>query len=354
MEKKRIFINKYNIEYFTPKMIKHLKELNLTHLDLNISDSKNFRNQTQFNREIRILETLLDLESGTISRLLKESYRPSTMQVNSTSIIKLPYFSTIKHMKSEHTMDFVPLETSTDHFLILFKKPNIIVTIRTDPINYSFECVSIVMGWVQQIEKFSPTTSNLLDQAIIRLIDEIIDDNVEVIRRFRISVEFLETIIIRGVTKNNLFDEVLKLKSVSMRLYSYILSEKRFLTRLYSAGLPLLILDHDVLPILRTTIDEIDSQTVIINDINLMISEIINIYSLLIQNRMNNVLKILTIWSVIFLLPTFIVGFFGMNNFAVFTINPVFSVIIAVILLICIITPLILLWKFKMFRKIGL
>ncbi len=164
----------------------------------------------------------------------------------------------------------------------------------------------------------------------------------------------METIIIRGFTEDNVLDEVLKLKSVSVMLYSYILSEKHFLTKLYSAGLPLLNLDHDVLPVLKTIIDEIDSQTGFINDINLMISEIINNYSLLIQNRMNNVLKILTIWSVIFLLPTFIVGFFGMNNFAVFAINPTFSTIIGVILTICIITPLLLLWKFKMFKKIGL
>jgi len=227
---------------------------------------------------------------------LKNFYRPSISQEGATSIITLPYFSTIAHVKHEHAERFIPIVTSTDHFLILFKKPNIIVTIRTDPKNFSSECISILMNWIQQSQA-TQISPNVLDQVIVRLIDEIIDDNVEVIRRFRTNVEFLETAIIRGITEENVLDEVLKLKTISMLLNSYVLSEKRFLTRLYSAGFPRLSFSDDVLSIVKTSIDEIDSQTGIINDIDRMISDIINIYSVMLQDRMNNVLKILTIWS---------------------------------------------------------
>ncbi len=349
--KKKISVERLNAEDFTPKVINNLTKTTLTGLDLYFPDI--LQEKRRFEEEIQVVEDLLGLKSGAILKLLRRPYRPSFDQEDYSYSITLPYFSTM-HEELQLGEKYLPIEISTNHFLILFQKPNIIVTIRTDPKNYSLECVSIVMNWIQQIEQGVPARPNLLDQVIVRLIDEIIDDNVEVIRRFRENAEFFEQAIIRKITEHNVLDQVLNLKGISMHLYSHVLSEKRFLTRLRSAGFPGLILTDEVLSVVKTSMNEIESQTGIINDINRTISDIINIYSLLLQNRMNNVLKVLTVWSVIFLLPTFIVGFFGMNNFSVSEINPAFSISIILVLVVSIVVPIILLWGFKMFKRIGL
>ncbi|MHA1271603.1 MAG: CorA family divalent cation transporter [Candidatus Helarchaeota archaeon] len=344
---------------FDDDFLNNLDTYTLLGLDLYISDisnKANNKNWLKFIEETKILEKFFELKNGTISNFLDMSYRPALSQIGDTSIITLPYFSVLKSIKFDQSETFIPIETSTNHFLIIFKKPNKIATIRTDPKNYSFECVQIVMNWMQQIDLKQTIfpTSHLMDQIVVRLIDEIVDDNVELLRRYRLNVEILEQDIIRKTEVAGILEEILKLKSISMLLFSYVLSEKRFLTRIRSAAFPSLNMSDDVLSIIQTTLNEIETQIGIITDINRMISDILNIYSLMLQDRLNNVIKILTIFSVMFILPTFIVGFFGMNNFDVFGINPSFTIITTTILIISIIISILLLWRLKVFKKIGL
>jgi Mg2+ and Co2+ transporter CorA len=347
-------------EEFSDEFYKELEDSILVGMDISISDSIDNISEderSQFDKESLIVEKFFDLNPGILAEYLKKSYRPAYYKEGKVSIIVLPYFSALKHISPGHADEFVPFDTSTSHFIIVFKKPNKIATIRTDSRNFSLECVQIVMNWVQKIDLgqgiFS-LSSDLLDQVIVRLIDEVIDDNVEVIRRFRMNVEFLEQDIMRKTHRPGILDEILKLKGVSMLLYSYTLSEKRFITRLRSSGFPSLNITKDVTSSVQTTLNELDSQIGIINDINGMISDILNIYSLMLQDKLNNIIRILTIFSVIFILPTFIVGFFGMNNFAVTGINPIFTVITVVVLFVSIAIIIIILWRLKVFKRIGL
>lgn len=338
-------------EDFSDKILNDWKKANLVWIDLHFPEDFD-EDPTQFNRETEIGENFLQLERFTIRKYLEKSYRPAIASEYSTTIITLPYFSAIKHVKplDAEKSRFVPIQTATDHFIIFFQKPNRIVSVRTDPKNFSFECVSIVSKWMQQVDM----SSNILDKVIVRLMDEIVDDNVELIRRFRMNVEFLEQDIIRKTIRTGIIEEVLKLKSISMFLFSYILSEKRFFTRLQSSSIPNLTLTEDVASLVNITINEIDSQMVIANDINRVISDILNLYSLMLQDRLNDVLRIFTVFSVMLILPTFIVGFFGMNNFGLAAFNPLFTGLIFVILCISIIVPLILLWRFRLLKKIRL
>ncbi|MBD3229782.1 MAG: hypothetical protein GF329_16490 [Candidatus Lokiarchaeota archaeon] len=359
LEKDEITTKDLNIEEFTDDVYKKLNEAILAGIDINTSDNIDKISSdeySKFEKEVSIIESFFDLKQDTLLEYLKKTQRPSFYVEDSTSIIVLPYFSALKHVNPDQEDEFIPIETTTNHFLILFKKPNKIATIRTDPRNFSLECVQIVMNWARNIDlkqEFFDISSDLLDQAVLRLIDEIIDDNVEVIRRFRMNVEFLEQDIIRKSARSGIIDEILKLKSISMLLYSYVLSERRFINRIKSSAFPSIKLTKDVLGVIQTTLNEIDNQTGIINDVNRMISDILNIYSLMLQDRLNNVIKILTIFSVSFTVPSFIVGFFGMNNFAVDYINPFFTVEIIITIIISLIVPLILLWRFKMFKKIS-
>ncbi|MHC1591577.1 MAG: CorA family divalent cation transporter [Candidatus Helarchaeales archaeon] len=333
----------------TDKYLNDLKKGAVAWLDVYFP-KKTHEEQYRFNRETAIVEKFLKLKPKTILELLRKPYRPTAMTRGDVTIIILPYFSAIRHVTPLHAEKFVPLESDTSHFIILFKKPNLIVSVRTDPKSFSMECVSIVISWVQQAE----LSQTLLDEVIVRLMDEIIDDNVEMIRRFRMNVEFLEQDIIRKSIRSGVIDEVLKLKSISMYLASYVLAEKRLYTRIHSSGIPGLVMSENVRNIVTTTIGEIDSQTGIINDINRSLTDILNIYSLMLQDRLNHVLRIFTIFNVLFILPTFITSFFGMNAFAPYLIDPFFLFFSLVIIISVIVVPLIILWKSKLLKQIRL
>lgn len=348
--KKRSTIMELEPVDFTDKIRSDLNKTAMVWFDLDFPEGID-QDQVRFEKETSIAEEFLNLEKHTILKYLEEEeFRPSAAREGSATAISLPYFSAIRHVPPLHSEKFIPIEISTDHFLIFFQHPGRIISVRTDPRSLSFECVAIVSNWMQQTELSSDT----LDQVIVRLMDEIIDDNVELIRRFRMNVEYLEHDIIRGSTRTRVIEEVLKLKSISMILLSYILTEKRFLTRLQSSGIAGIQMTDAVSSLAKVTINEIDSQIGIVNDVNRVISDILNVYSLLLQDRLNNVLRLFTIFSVMLLIPTFIVGFFGMNNFGLFTINPLFTAFVVILLCLSIIVPLIILWRFKLLRKIRI
>ncbi|MHA1143316.1 MAG: CorA family divalent cation transporter [Candidatus Helarchaeota archaeon] len=349
LRKKGATVETLEVEEINDKYLSDLKKGAIAWFDLSFPKDID-EERGRFNRETAVVEKFLNLERKTILNCLRQPYRPTSAQKNSTTIITLPYFSAIKHVTPLHAEKFIPIETDTSHFLLLFRKPNIIVSIRTDPKEYSMECVSIVSNWMQQAD-LSP---QILDEVIVRLMDEIIDDNVEMIRRFRMNVEFLEQDIIRKSLRSGIIEEVLKLKSISMYLASYVLAEKRLYTRFHTSGIPGVEVTENVRNIVTVTINEIDSQTGIINEINRSLTDILNIYSLMLQDRLNHVLRIFTIFNVIFILPTFIVGFFGMNAFAPFLIDPAFFFFSLIILISVIIVPLLILWKGNLLKKIRL
>ncbi|MHA1130114.1 MAG: hypothetical protein ACTSQQ_04835 [Candidatus Helarchaeota archaeon] len=107
--KKRIIFEKYKPEEFTVKMLGNLKRSSLVGLDLYFS--KKADDPLQFKTRTKIIEEFLDLNPGTVMKYLEQSYRPSISQEGATSIITLPYFSTIAHVRHEHAERFIPIVT---------------------------------------------------------------------------------------------------------------------------------------------------------------------------------------------------------------------------------------------------
>jgi magnesium transporter len=171
-----------------------------------------------------------------------------------------------------------------------------------------------------------------------RLMDQVVENALPLIEELGISLARLEEDIFQSPSPSRL-EQVLSLKRSVLQIWRVISPQREVLFKLARD-------DYSIIdPSLRIYFRDVYDHLVRLDDINQSIREqvdsTIDLYQSTVSNRMNEVMKTLTIITTLFMPLSFLAGFFGMNFFQASEILPawtssgaLFFVITAMILIL--------------------
>ncbi|WP_341906890.1 magnesium/cobalt transporter CorA [Fluviicola taffensis] len=148
------------------------------------------------------------------------------------------------------------------------------------------------------------------DFLLFRMLESIIDNYTEVVGEISINIELLDKIVLRN-PKSEVLRKVEWEKRKLLDLRKIVFPMKELMGQLDRVENELIIEDNihyfrELKDICYSLIDEIESQ-------KQMLDGVANLYYAIQGQRMNEVMKVLTVTSAIFIPLTFIVGVYGMN-----------------------------------------
>ncbi|MEM3554731.1 MAG: magnesium/cobalt transporter CorA [Candidatus Micrarchaeaceae archaeon] len=150
------------------------------------------------------------------------------------------------------------------------------------------------------------------DYLAYRLADEVVADYMPAIEEMEVAIDEIEDQVF-GNPQPRTVERIFALKRALLHLRRIVMPQREVLNRLARGDFP--VIDAESRPFFRDIYDHL----VRLNDINEsmrdLISGAMDIYLSVINNRMNEVMKTLTIIATLFMPLSFIAGFFGMNFF---------------------------------------
>ena len=149
-----------------------------------------------------------------------------------------------------------------------------------------------------------------IDYLAYTLLDTIVDNYLFIIERMGEQIEELETKILDNPNQEILY-KINDYKREMNYLSKTIRAANEFIIRLGR-------LDSDLIneanrPFLKDLADLSSQAVEVIDTYRVMLSDYLNIYNSQINNRLNEIMKVLTIFSAIFIPITFIAGIYGTN-----------------------------------------
>lgn len=144
------------------------------------------------------------------------------------------------------------------------------------------------------------------------IIDQIVDDYQPVMDDFDERISQLEDDIFKTRRPNDaILEEILGLKRSVLRLRRISAKQLDVLYRISHGQFQLI--GGDVLPFYRDIYDHLVRVTDLAENYRDVIGGALDAYLSVVSNRLNEIMKVLTIFSAIMLPLTFLTGFFGMN-----------------------------------------
>lgn len=148
------------------------------------------------------------------------------------------------------------------------------------------------------------------DFLLFRMLEAIIDNYTEVVGEISINIELLDKIVLRN-PKSEVLQKVEWEKRKLLDLRKIVFPMKELMGQLDRVENELIIEDNihyfrELKDTCYSLIDEIESQ-------KQMLDGVANLYYAIQGQRMNEIMKVLTVTSAIFIPLTFIVGVYGMN-----------------------------------------
>jgi len=149
-----------------------------------------------------------------------------------------------------------------------------------------------------------------IDYLAYALLDTVVDNYISIIERLGEQIEDIEEDVLTN-PKPAVMDKINTFK----REMNYL---RKSIRPLREAIIQLLKLDSELIkentiPFLKDLLDLITQATEAIDTYREMLSDQLNIYNSSISNRMNDIMKVLTIFAAIFIPLTFIAGIYGTN-----------------------------------------
>jgi magnesium transporter len=203
----------------------------------------------------------------------------------------------------------VRADTSPDHFntieLDAFLGPNYVITYHHD----DFRSIDNV----RQLIRNSPMACQRGAAFLLhQILDQIVDYYSPVLDDFDERIAQLETDIFSLKSPNNsILEQIMDLKRGVLRLRRISAKQREVLLRMSRGEFPLI--DVQMLPFYRDVHDHIVRVTDLAESYRDLISGSLEAYLSVVSNRMNEIMKVLTIFSAIMLPLTFIAGVYGMN-----------------------------------------
>jgi magnesium transporter len=149
------------------------------------------------------------------------------------------------------------------------------------------------------------------DYLLYALMDAIVDNYFKIIETLGYKIEDLETELFSGTQKENLNEDIQKLKREILRIRRAIFPLREIISRIEKGDHPLIY--KRTITYYRDIYDHLIQVSENIDIYREMIWSLMDMYMTTISNRMNEVMKVLTIIATIFIPLTFIAGVYGMN-----------------------------------------
>jgi magnesium transporter len=203
----------------------------------------------------------------------------------------------------------VRADTSPDHFntieLDAFLGSNYVITYHHD----EFRSIDNV----KQLVRTSPIACQRGAAFLLhQILDQIVDYYSPVLDDFDERIDQLEADIFSLKRPNNtILEEIMDLKRGVLRLRRISAKQREVILRMSRGEFPLI--DQQMLPFYRDVHDHIVRVTDLAESYRDLISGSLEAYLSVVSNRMNEIMKVLTIFSAIMLPLTFIAGVYGMN-----------------------------------------
>jgi len=226
-----------------------------------------------------------------------------------------------------------PVETPE---LDLFVGKNFIVTYHEQPIT----AVDQVWAVCQKNRRYLRKGAGYL---LYNLVDELVASSMLVVEQLDDAIDLIEDQLFDRPDPEAL-EQIFTLKRSLLHLRRIILPQREVLNKLARDNYAVIKARDRVF--FRDVYDHLVRLHDIIDSMRDLLGSAMNTYLSVVNNRMNDVMKTLTIITTLFMPLSFIVGFFGMNFFeptiplAVWTGRPVFLITVAIMLLL----PVSMLW----------
>lgn len=289
------------------------------------------------NREIE----LISYSKNEVKSLMSESARHVFSQINSTNEnwINLIGLHNVKHIEEIGTYfnihplaledilntEHRPKSELFDNYVFLIVK---MFLISNDNKDYQFEQVSIILGKNYMLsfqekegdvfnvirerlnDKESRLRSKHIDYLFYRLVDTIVDSYYYTLEHIGDKIEVLEDHLQENPTKES-YKEIQKLKRdlIFLRKSVYPLREAIAKITKENNGL----IEPENLTYFNDVYDHCIHIIDTIETYRDLTSSLMDLYMTSMSNRMNEVMKVLTVISTIFIPITFIAGVYGMN-----------------------------------------
>ena len=203
----------------------------------------------------------------------------------------------------------VKLETSSDNFctkeLDGYLGKNFVVTYHHE----NFRSIDKVK---QQIRNSPFVCGRGADYLLHQILDELVDLYIPIVDDFDTAISEIEDRIFRTDTSNDqILEEILNLKRSVARLMRVTSKQLNVLYRISRGEFPLVEEAH--LPFFRDVYDHLVRVGDLAESYRELISGLLDIQFNVVNNRTNEIVKVLTIFSAIILPLSLIAGIYGMN-----------------------------------------
>jgi len=203
----------------------------------------------------------------------------------------------------------VRADTSSDRFNTIeldgFLGPNYVITYHHD----EFRSINAV----KQLIRTSPIACKRgAGYLLHQILDRIVDYYSPVIDDFDNRIDELEARIFVGKSSNNeMLSEIMNIKRSVLRLRRISVKQLDILLRISRGEFDLI--PQSLLPFYRDIYDHLVRVADLAESYRDLITGLLDAHLSVVSNRLNEVMKVLTIFSAIMLPLTFIVGVYGMN-----------------------------------------
>jgi magnesium transporter len=203
----------------------------------------------------------------------------------------------------------VRADTSSDRFNMIeldgFLGPNYVITYHHD----EFRSINAV----KQLIRTSPIACKRgAGYLLHQILDRIVDFYSPVLDDFDNRIDELEARIFIGMSSNNeMLSEIMNIKRSVLRLRRISVKQLDILLRISRGEFDLI--PQSLLPFYRDIYDHLVRVADLAESYRDLITGLLDAHLSVVSNRLNEVMKVLTIFSAIMLPLTFIVGVYGMN-----------------------------------------
>jgi magnesium transporter len=205
-----------------------------------------------------------------------------------------------------HALDF---DKATDemrlHEVDIFLGPNYLVSYHSDP-------VTALDQLRKNLERDSERLKQGADHILYYVLDMIVADYLGVIEHLDELIDDAQDEVFDRPTPRTL-QRIFWVKRAAMRIHRLIAPQREVLNRL--ARDPYAMIDEADRVYFRDVYDHLVRLHDITESLRDLIASALDTYLSAISNRTNEIMKVLTVVSIMFLPMTFLAGFFGMNFF---------------------------------------
>jgi magnesium transporter len=175
------------------------------------------------------------------------------------------------------------------------------------------------------------------DHILYRMADRLMANYMPAVEKIDDAIDQIESQVFSRPSPNTL-ERLLAIKRVLLAMRRIIIPQREVLNKLARDDYP--VIDRKDRVFFRDIYDHLVRLHDLNESLRDLVGGVLDTYLSVVNNRMNEVMKTLTVITTIFMPLTFVTGFFGMNffeplgNLTVWTTNPVFYITMAIMILL--------------------